>query len=143
MEHLESLRKTHLPPSFLIFLAYGNEPLEDTLNSLAVSFVESVIRLMSHSASSMFLVRPGRSRHDLVHRTHIHLKSPGYWTSPSSVVKLPEASCRGLSGVDFPRVGPFTFEPSWIRNRSESTSHQDGTNISTTDGQARVVSILL
>jgi hypothetical protein len=142
MEHLESLRKTHLPPSFLIFLTYGNEPLEDTLNSLAVSFVESVIRLMSLCASSMFLVRPGRSRHDFVHRTHIHLKSAGHWTSPSSVVKLFEACCRGLSGLDSPRVGPPVFEPSWIRNRSESTNHQDGTNISSTDGEALIVSIL-
>jgi len=129
MEHLESLRKTHLPPSFLIFLMYGNEPLEDTLNSLAVSFLESVIRLMSLCASSMFLVRPGRSQHDFVHRTHIHLKSTGYWTSPSSVVKLPEASCRGLSDLDSPRIGPPMFEPSWIRNCSKSTSHQEGTNI--------------
>ena len=142
MEHSEASRKTHLPPSFLIFLAYGNEPLEDTLNSLAVSFVEPVIRLTSLCASSMFLVRPGRSRHDFVHRTHIHLKSAGYWTSPSSVVKLPEASCRGLDGLDFPRVGRPVSEPSWIRDRSESTSHQDGKNISSTDSEAPVVSIL-
>ena len=105
MEHVESRRKMHLPSRFLIFLVYGAGARVDTLNSLAVSFVASVIRLTSNGASSTFLVRPGRSLHESVHRTQTHRTRAGYLTIPSFELKLAEDCCKDLGLRMLLRIG--------------------------------------
>ena len=87
----------HLPFCFLIFLVYGAGALAGTLNSLGVSFVASTMRLTSREASRTFLLRPGRSPHELAHRTQTHRTSAGYLTSPSSEAKVDE-DCRNHLG---------------------------------------------